>query len=144
MPAERGSAAGRDRPQRSVLHRGESMRLPIRVTLRADDVRELEVRTSDRDCRAPRHGAHRLSRRQCAHARQEVGMRDPGLTGRDVEIPSGRIEGAMAQPQLNRAQVLARFQRMGGIAVAQRILTLPMNRPQPSFTTVTTPSTANT
>jgi hypothetical protein len=27
----------------------------------------------------------------------------------------------MAQPQLNRAQVLARFQRMGGIAVAQRV-----------------------
>lgn len=48
-------------------------------------------------------------------------MLDPGLAGRDVEIPSGGIEDTMAQPQLNRAQVLARFQRMGGIAVAQRV-----------------------
>jgi hypothetical protein len=50
----------------------------------------------------------------------------------------------MAEQQLNRAHVRARFQEMDGERVAQRILTLLMNRPRRSFTTGTIPSTANT
>ena len=49
----------------------------------------------------------------------------------------------MAEQQLNRPDVGASFQEMYGEGVAQRILTLPMNRPQPRFTTVTILSTAN-
>jgi hypothetical protein len=50
----------------------------------------------------------------------------------------------MAEEQLNRADVGAGFQEVDSEGVAQRILTLLMNRLPPSFTTVTTPSTANT
>ena len=50
----------------------------------------------------------------------------------------------MPEQQLNRADVGARFQEMDGERMAERILTLPMNRLPRSFTTVTIPSTVNT
>ena len=50
----------------------------------------------------------------------------------------------MSEQFLHRANIVPIFQKMRGEAVAEGILTLPMNRPQPSFTTVTIPSTANT
>ena len=49
----------------------------------------------------------------------------------------------MPEQQLNRTQIRAGFQEVYGEGMPQRILTLPMNRPQPSFTTVTIPFTAN-
>jgi len=50
----------------------------------------------------------------------------------------------MAEEFLHRANVVPIFQEMRREAVAQRILTLPMNRRPPSFTTDTIRSTANT
>jgi hypothetical protein len=50
----------------------------------------------------------------------------------------------MPKQLLDRPEVDPTFQQMRREAVAQRILTLPMNRPPPSFTTVTIHSTANT
>jgi len=50
----------------------------------------------------------------------------------------------MAEQQLNGADVCAGFQEVDGEGVAQRILTLLMNRPPGSFTTVTIHSTAST
>ena len=51
---------------------------------------------------------------------------------------------AVAHESLNRVQIHAGFEQMRGEAMAQRILTLLMNRPPRSFTTVTIRSTANT
>ena len=50
----------------------------------------------------------------------------------------------MTEQFLNRAQVGAPLEQMRRKRVPERILTLPMNRPQPSFTTVTIRFTANT
>ena len=49
----------------------------------------------------------------------------------------------MAEQQLNGADVGAGFQEMDREGVAERILTLLMNLPQPRFTTATIRSTAN-
>ena len=49
----------------------------------------------------------------------------------------------MAEQLLYGPDVVAVFKKMRRERMAQRILTLPMN-PQPSFTTVTIPSTVNT
>ena len=50
----------------------------------------------------------------------------------------------MTEQQLHGPDIRAGFQEVDGERVTQRILTLPMNRPQPSFTTVTIRFTANT
>jgi len=50
----------------------------------------------------------------------------------------------VAEQPLNGVQVDPGFKKMGREGVAERILTLPMNRPQRSFTTATIRSTANT
>jgi hypothetical protein len=50
----------------------------------------------------------------------------------------------MAKQELNGADIGAGFEQVYGKRMSQRILTLLMNRPQRSFTTVTIPSTANT
>jgi hypothetical protein len=50
----------------------------------------------------------------------------------------------VAEQPLNGVQVDPGFKEMGREGVPQRILTLPVNRPPRSFTTVIIPSTANT
>ena len=50
----------------------------------------------------------------------------------------------MAEQLLHRANVVPVFKKMRREAVAQRILTLPMNHLPPSFTTATIRFTANT
>ena len=60
MPAEGGGAAGRDRPDRPMLDRGESMRARIRLAMGAHDVGQFQPRDAG-DRRARGHGAHRLS-----------------------------------------------------------------------------------
>ena len=50
----------------------------------------------------------------------------------------------MPEQFLHRPDVIAVFKEMGCEGVPQRILTLLMNRPPPSFTTVTIRFTANT
>ena len=50
----------------------------------------------------------------------------------------------MPEQLLHRADVVPVFEQRRRKAVTQRILTLPMNRLQPSFTTDTILSTANT
>ena len=49
----------------------------------------------------------------------------------------------MAEQALDRVEVDAGFEQVRGTRVAQRILTLLMNRPQPRFTIATIRSTAN-
>ena len=66
------------------------------------------------------------------------------MSSREMEIDRGVRQIGMAKQELDRPQVGARFQQMRRVRVPQRILTLPMNRPQRSFTTVTIRSTANT
>jgi hypothetical protein len=61
----------------------------------------------------------------------------------DLRVPIGGVEAHMAQPTANHIDVDAGFKQMYGARVAQRILTLPMNRRPRSFTTATIPSTAN-
>jgi hypothetical protein len=50
----------------------------------------------------------------------------------------------MPEQLLDGPDVVAVFQEMRREAMSQRILTLPMNRPPRSFTTVTIHSTAST
>ena len=61
-----------------------------------------------------------------------------------VEVPHRRADVPVAEQALDRMDVDARFEQMRREAVPQRILTLLMNRPPPSFTTVTILFTANT
>jgi len=71
--------------------------------------------------------------------------------GDGVQVPPGQMQIdervfqlAVTEEQLAGAQIRARFEQMGRETMAQRILTLPMNRLPRSFTTVTIPSTRNT
>ena len=50
----------------------------------------------------------------------------------------------MPEQFLHRANVVPIFQQVRREGMAERILTLPMNRPPPSFTTDTILFTANT
>jgi hypothetical protein len=59
-------------------------------------------------------------------------------------VNHGRFDVGMSQVLLNLPDVHAVEQQMSRETVSQRILTLPMNRPPRSFTTVTIPSRANT
>ena len=61
-----------------------------------------------------------------------------------VGVHHGRADILVTEQLLNGAYVVAVLQEMRGKTVPQRIRTLPMNLPQPRFTTVTIRSTANT
>jgi len=63
---------------------------------------------------------------------------------RQLKVSRGRADVAVAEQALNRVDVDAGLKQVRREGVTQRILTLPMNRPQPSFTTVTILFTANT
>ena len=62
---------------------------------------------------------------------------------RQLQVPRGGREMAVPHQTLNRVQIHAGFEQMGREAMAQHILTLPTNRPQPPSTTVTIRSTEN-
>jgi len=61
-----------------------------------------------------------------------------------MPVAGRRGDRLVAEPPLNGVQVDPGFEEMGREGVPQRILTLPMNRRPPSFTTDTIRSTANT
>jgi hypothetical protein len=63
---------------------------------------------------------------------------------RQLKVPRGRADVSVAEEALNRVDVDTGLEQVRRKGVAQRILTLPMNRLLRSFTTVTIPSTANT
>jgi hypothetical protein len=58
-------------------------------------------------------------------------------------IDHGGFDVRVAEILLDLPDVHTAEEEMRGERVAQRILTLPMNRPPRSFTIVTIPSTAN-
>ena len=62
---------------------------------------------------------------------------------RQVGVDLRRTGAPVPEDLLNDPQVHAGFQQMGRKRMAQRILTLLMNRPQPRFTIATIRSTAN-
>jgi len=66
---------------------------------------------------------------------------EPGFG--EVGVEGGGVEALVAEEGLHNAQIGAAFDEVGGEGVAQRILTLPMNRPPRSSTTVTIHSTVN-
>ena len=68
----------------------------------------------------------------------------PPALVQDVGIDHGRTHVAMPEQLLDRSDVVPGLEQMRREAVPQRILTLPMNRPPRSFTTVTIPFTVNT
>ena len=61
----------------------------------------------------------------------------------DVRVDHRGLDMRVAEVLLNLTDVDAAEQQVSGKNVTERILTLPMNRPPRSFTTVTIPSTAN-
>jgi hypothetical protein len=60
-----------------------------------------------------------------------------------VRVDHRRADVPMPKQLLNRPDVVSGLEQMGRERVPQRILTLLMNCSPPSFTTVTTRSTAN-
>ncbi len=120
------------------------MRAAIRVAMGTHDVRESETDRRDRGRRPGGDDAHGLSSRH-VESIQEIRRRPrPGLrVAGQLKVPSRGTEMAVPQQPLNRVDVDAGFEQMRRETVPQRILTLPMNRPPRSFTTVTIPSTAN-
>ena len=114
MAAEHGGAAGRDRPQGSVLHRREPVRASIGVAVVADDVRQLEPRTGDRVCRASLARRTRSALRRRREARQEIERRvrtDLRVT-RQLKVPRGRADVAVAEQALNRVDVDAGLEQV--------------------------------
>src|SRR5712691_4318955 len=63
---------------------------------------------------------------------------------RDHHINHRGAHICVAEQLLDGSDVVSALEQMRGERVPQRILTLLMNLPPPSFTTVTIPSTANT
>ena len=87
-----------------------------------------------------------LALRRRRETREQIERRvrpDLGVLGQ-VEIPGRGRDVAMAEQPLNGVHIDTGFQEVRGKGVAERILTLPMNRRPPSFTTDTIRSTANT
>ena len=62
----------------------------------------------------------------------------------DMQVDHRGRDVAMPEQFLHGPDVVAVFQQMGREGMTERILTLPMNRPPSSFTTVTIRFTANT
>jgi hypothetical protein len=62
---------------------------------------------------------------------------------RQMPVACRRRDRLVAEQPLNGVQVDPGFEEMGREGVPQRILTLPMNRPQRSFAIVTIHFTAN-
>ena len=90
----------------------------------------------------PARAAHRVGPRD-RHGVQRI--RDClQMPLRQMQIDDRVLEFDVPEQQLHGPQVGPRFHQVRGVRVPQRILTLPMNRPQPSFTIVTIPFTANT
>ena len=71
MPAERGGATRRDRAQRPVLDRGESMRTRIGRAMDAHDVGQLQPGDAS-DRRAGGHGAHGSGLRRWSQSLQQI------------------------------------------------------------------------
>ena len=67
----------------------------------------------------------------------------PAALVQDVRVNHRRADVAVAEQLLDGPDVVAGFEQVGCEGMAQRILTLPMNRPQPSFSTVTIRFTAS-
>jgi hypothetical protein len=62
---------------------------------------------------------------------------------RQLKVAGRRTDVPVPEQSLDRVDVDARFEQVRRKRVAERILTLPMNRAQPSFITVTIRFTAN-
>ena len=132
MPTARGGTTGDEVVEGAAMRREQTgaVRLTIGGAGRAHDVGDLE-----HACRA------------CLH--EAVHQVLDGIEGeafhlrRQVRIEGGRFRTGVAQIGLNQAEVDARFEEVGGVRVAQRIHTLPMNRAPRLFTIVTIRSTEN-
>ena len=122
MPAERGGATARDRPQdRSLLHAQPRMLLEEGVTLRVEDIGHLHG--------GPAHDCGRLPlqpRPGEDHGRRHLQLlqrigRGLQVTPRQMEIDGRVREVGVAEQHLDRAQVGARFQQMRRVRVSQRV-----------------------
>ena len=108
-----------------MLHGHEAVLTRIRRAVRPDDVRQLESRPRDPECRARRgHGAHGLRRRG---DRREPGkqIETRGLRGqrgvRQMPIARGRGNRPMAEQALDRVEVDAGLEQVRGTRVPQRV-----------------------
>ena len=116
MPAKRGGAARRDRAQRPMLHRRQSMRAPIRLAMGADDVGEFAAGGVG-DHRTCGPGAHALprGRRRGAERREEIERRARGdrrvlgqlevaRGGPEVPVPEQALDGLEVDPRLEQVR----------------------------------------
>ena len=122
MPAERGGATARDRAEdRSLLHAQPRMLLEEGVTLRVEDIGHLHGRPAH-DCGGFRRDATAGGPRGAGHVQLlERIRRRVQVPSREVEIHRRVRQVGVAEQQLNRAQVGARFQEMRRVRVPQRV-----------------------
>ena len=73
---------------------------------------------------------------------QRIGQRRLHVR-REMGVDLGRAQALVTEDHLDQSQTHAGGVEVRRVRMAQRILTLPMNRPPPSFTTVTIRFTAN-
>ena len=122
MPAERGGATARDRAEhRSLLHAQPRMLLDEGVTLRVEDIGHLHGRPAH-DCGGFRSSRDRVEdhRRRHLQLLQRI-RRRLQVAPREVEIHRRVRQVGVAEQELNRAQVGARFQQMRRVRVPQRV-----------------------
>jgi len=133
LPSTRRGPTRHQIAQRARLAR-EQTRPEVRThggPVAADDLRHLQ------------HGALARSAEAVDEVRERIGEGGADLLGQ-MRVDLRRPGTTVAEDLLNDPQVHPGFQQMRGEGMSQRILTLPMNRLQPSFTTDTILSTANT
>ncbi len=110
MAAQHGGAAGGDGVQGTALSAREHVRALIRRAVRADDIRELEVRRAlDGEPRGGRrrdgHGSERGRRGQI---QRRAGVEHAAL--REVEVAGGGREMTVAEELLDPRQIAAAFE----------------------------------
>ena len=123
MPAECGGATARDRPEdRPLLHAQPRMLLEEGVTLRVEDIGHLHGRPAH-DCgRFPLQPRPRQDHGWRRHVQLlQRNRRRVEVPPRQVEIHRRVRQVGVAQQELNRPQVGARFQQMGRVRVPQRV-----------------------
>ena len=122
MAPERGGATARDRAEhRSLLHAQPRMLLEEGVTLRVEDIGHLHRRPAH-DCGGFRCSRDRGRTTGVGTCSCSSGFgRRLQVAPREVEIHRRVREVGVAEQELDRAQVGARFQQMGRVRVPQRV-----------------------
>ena len=122
MPAERGGPTARDRAEHGpLLHAQPRMLLDEGVTLRVEDIGHLHGGPAHDGWRFPQQPRPRQDHRRRHMQLLEGIRRRLQVASRQMEIHRRVRQIGVAEQELNRAQVGARFQQMRRVGVPQRV-----------------------